>query len=128
MRQVPLEPLIRRLFRDVLLGHPPAAALQSGSVVDDQPHGCEDPAPARTTLHLASDQHALVGIEMKHTAAGLEVGLRQFDGTPFHHGIADRVGMSQSLAFDDFYSLVGEGWSIRRHDQRIDHSLTAPFA
>jgi hypothetical protein len=56
---------------------------------------------------LAGDQEAFIAIMMKDAPETCGIGAGQLLGNLFHHQIANRVGMAQSLALDDLDFTLG---------------------
>ena len=75
-------------------------------------------------LDLPGHLHALVGIELKHSTAFLQILLRPFHRGGFHGDLADRVGTAEALPLDDFAVTFPKRFRV---DSTISGVIIASF-
>jgi len=76
--------------------------LNGGPVTDDQFHRLQDLSAAVVLGNPAGDQEPFVDVVVEDGAALPEVLAAERYGYNFHNGVADEVGVTRSLAFNDF--------------------------
>jgi hypothetical protein len=119
--QISTQPLLRCRLGNRPNFNPLAVTLRRGSVAEDQPHRFKDSSTADVWLSAPSHKKTFVYIEMKHAAECGDILAAQGPSDFLHHGIANSVGVPDTLALDQFDALLLDRHPIQGFDDDFRH-------